>query len=197
MSTSVDINIRDGNERLSETAIDEICNFQKSKTARETREHKDRPILLQIKIITIITLLALLSLTSCGSQSENETDLPSGQIISYLPMTFQDNFELTSLWHFYHQPHGKIDFSYSELMLLYDGIKNFVFYGYTDPWLDEILFGVPPFLIANGEMHETRVYFTARPNVGAVALAIVDNEHTFWFAMDEVLQRDILSLIGW
>jgi len=156
--------------------------------------------------LIIISLVGITVLYACSAQAPEEhtvvmeysAQMPEKNTISpYLPITRYDSFELTTRWLWHNYPYGKTDFTDSEFMILHNAISNLVYYGPTHPYQDEGLYGIPPFLIAKGDNHETRVYFIIHSEWGTLATAIIDDEQMLWFTMDSDAYHEVVGLIGW
>ncbi|MCL2356366.1 MAG: hypothetical protein FWC70_04280 [Defluviitaleaceae bacterium] len=150
------------------------------------------------RIVAAFSIILLLA--GCNRQSSDslETyDLPSGEISEYLPITLQDQFKLTSTWHYYNYPYAKTDFSESDLMVIYRAINSFCFYGFTHPWAEELRFGSPPVLHATNESHKTAITFIWHEEWGSLAAAWFEDEPGLakWFTMDCDAQHEIRALL--
>jgi len=130
-------------------------------------------------LMAVIALVGITAFSGCASQSPEEY-----AISPYLPIRHNDSLELTSGWLTYNYPYGKTDFTEAELEILHNTINSLVYYGPSHPWQEEQLYGIPHFLIAKNDNHETRIYFITHNEWGTLAFAIVDDEHQLWFTMD-------------
>jgi len=142
-------------------------------------------------------MIGLAVFAGCGRQSVNSYDGYENTISPYLPITLDNQFELTSFWNYYNYPYGKTDFSEAELMIVYRAISSLRYYGSSHPWQDEQLYGRPPFLIAKNESYLTEVSFIMHPQWGALAVARVNDNPEQWFTMDSDAYEEIVGLIGW
>ena len=142
--------------------------------------------------IAILILLGLVLFVGCGQQ---HPELPEGKISEYLPITLNDQFELTSLWHYYNYPYAKTDFTPSELMIIYRAISSFSFYGYSHPWQNAGIFGLPPFLNATSEEHSSVISFIDHSQWGTIARAEIDNTSVLWFTIDPDAYWEVIRLL--
>jgi len=134
-----------------------------------------------------------------ATQSEPTTtfNLPEGIISEYLPITLNDQFELSSHWRRHYYPHIKTQFTDTELMVIYRAISSFRFYGNNHPWAQEFYVGGAPLLNAVSEEHNITILLIKSANWGTISLAIIDNdpETQMWFEMDSDAYDDIIGLI--
>ena len=128
----------------------------------------------KILLIAAIMLLTLVFSAGCRRQPSDSPNMPVGRIIEYLPITLDDQFELTSAGLFHNYPYGKTEF--------------------TDA---EALYGSPPFLIAKSDAHITRIYFIWHSQWGTLASATSDNIPQQWFTVETDAFHELTGLIGW
>jgi len=108
-----------------------------------------------------------------------------------------DQFWLSSPWHFYHCPNrGKTDFAESELMTIYRFINSFQFYGYIAPWGDETHYGVPPSLTVTNETHEVFIQLVRYTSEDTFVFVTVDGTDGQWFTVAGDAFNELLELIG-
>jgi len=153
--------------------------------------------MVKVIVLVVIILLGIVLLVGCIRQPSVMHNELEGKIIEYLPVTLDDQFELTSGMLYYHYPYGKTDFTEDELMLIYRAIKSFSFYGTSHPWSDEGYIGITPYLNVKNENHETVIFFITHPQWGYLAQALVDDEHMQWFEIDSGAYYELVSLINW
>jgi len=157
-----------------------------------------------LKLILLITVifLGVIALAGCRQQQSNPlemSEVPEGKISEYLPITLNDQFILTSNWLYYNYPYAKTYFTESELMIIHRALSSFLFYGFSHPWSDEGILGMPPVLYAMNENHKIAIYFITHPKWGYLALAIFedgdDADIQKWFTMDSDAFWEITGLI--
>jgi len=147
-------------------------------------------------IIASITLLGLVIFTGCNGQQSDAPAMYEGAIIPYLPITMNDEFELTSGWLYHNYPYGKTEFTEAEAIIIYHAISSFVYYGPNHPWQDEQLYGVPPYLVAKNADYKTIVSLITHDRWGRLAVAVVNDEYELWFTVDPDAFDALLRLIN-
>jgi len=152
--------------------------------------------MIKVIVSTIIITLGLITFKWYSLQQPEPPMIFVGGISEYLPITLNDDFELTSMWHYYNYPYGKTEFTGEELQIVYRAIKSFQYYGASHPYVDELFYGVPPFLIAQNDYHKTVISFIYS-QWGTIASVLIDDAPEQWFTVDPGAFHELLRLIGW